>query len=89
MGNLKLIKVFCLVIFSLSLTSPYQNAEEDHGIETYSYDSFPKDKVALHMPCEESNIFATKCMCHIKCTDKTCANALRLCVKYKDSKYAH
>ena len=23
---------------------------------------FPPEKVALHLPCEESNMFATKCM---------------------------
>lgn len=39
-------------------------------------------KVALHMPCDESNVFATKCMCHLKCTDSKCSNAIKLCKKY-------
>lgn len=49
----------------------------------YDYNNFPKDVVALHMPCEESNMFATKCMCHIRCTDTTCTNAKALCAKYE------
>ena len=53
-------------------------------VETYTFQNFPKDKIALHMPCEESNMFATKCMCHLRCTDDTCLNAQELCVKYKD-----
>lgn len=53
------------------------------AIETYPLDKFPKDKVALHMPCEESNMFATKCMCHLKCTDLACNNAKQLCEKYE------
>lgn len=52
-------------------------------IETYTFDTFPKDKVAVHMPCEESNMFATKCMCHLKCTDSSCNNAKELCEKYE------
>lgn len=54
------------------------------SIETYQLDKFPKNKVALHMPCQESNMFATKCMCHLKCTDPTCKNAKELCEKYED-----
>jgi hypothetical protein len=49
----------------------------------YDFNSFPKDLVSLHMPCEESNMFATKCMCHIKCTDPKCNNARSLCSKYE------
>lgn len=55
-------------------------------IESYTFQTFPKDKIALHMPCEESNMFATKCMCHIKCTDNQCLNARKICEKYQDSK---
>lgn len=58
----------------------------EHEIETYTFQSFPKDKIALHMPCEESNMFATKCMCHIKCIDNQCLNAKRICEKYRNSK---
>lgn len=49
----------------------------------YNFNTFPKNIVALHMPCEESNVFATKCMCHIQCTDPTCSNARALCSKYE------
>jgi hypothetical protein len=49
----------------------------------YDYHNFPKDVVALHMPCEESNMFATKCMCHLKCTDTSCNSAKALCAKYE------
>jgi hypothetical protein len=54
-----------------------------NDIEVYRMDSFPKEKVAMHMPCEESNMFATKCMCHLRCTDQNCGNAITLCQKYK------
>lgn len=49
----------------------------------HDYNNFPKDVVALHMPCEESNMFATKCMCHIRCIDSSCVNAKALCQKYE------
>ncbi len=55
-------------------------------IEVYTFQNFPKNKIALHMPCEESNMFATKCMCHIKCTDNNCLNAKKICMKYRESK---
>jgi len=32
------------------------------GLEVFKMAEFPKSKIALHMPCEESNMFATKCM---------------------------
>lgn len=48
----------------------------------FDLNEFPKDLVALHMPCEESNMFATKCMCHLICTDNKCTNARNLCSKY-------
>lgn len=51
-------------------------------IMEYDFHKFPKDIVALHMPCEESNVFATKCMCHIRCTDSKCTNARDICNKY-------
>jgi hypothetical protein len=66
-----------------------QLATESHaasGIEVMRLEDFPKHKVALHMPCEESNMFATKCMCHIKCTEPSCTEAKKLCVKYETSK---
>jgi hypothetical protein len=51
----------------------------------YDFHKFPKDVVALHMPCEESNMFATKCMCHIRCTDNQCTNARNVCSKYSST----
>jgi len=53
-------------------------------IEIYVFSEFPKSKIALHMPCEESNMFATKCMCHIKCPEDTCQKAINLCEKYSN-----
>jgi hypothetical protein len=33
-----------------------------HGdIQVFEMSDFPKSIVALHMPCNESNVFATKC----------------------------
>lgn len=81
---------FCIILFSIFLLSLHsavlaalrkQNAAND--IEVYRMDSFPKEKVAMHMPCEESNMFATKCMCHLRCTDQNCGNAIALCQKYR------
>lgn len=57
-----------------------------HELVVVKLKDFPKDQIALHMPCEESNMFATKCMCHIKCKDSSCSNAKILCEKYSDSK---
>jgi hypothetical protein len=54
------------------------------GIETYRLDNFPKSKTSMHMPCAESEQFATNCACHIKCLDRDCQNAKKLCLKYKD-----
>ncbi len=53
----------------------------------YDFHAFPSDAlIAMHMPCNESNMFATKCMCHIKCTDNRCDNARSLCRKYQSSR---
>ena len=57
------------------------------SIVQYDYNNFPSNVVALHMPCQESNMFATKCMCHIKCIDNTCSNAKSICTKY-ESRYS-
>jgi hypothetical protein len=46
----------------------------------------PSTEIALHMPCNESNFFATKCMCHIQCTSAGCANAISLCSKYSTTR---
>ena len=64
------------------------NAEDNNNqftSETYRLDEFPKGKVALHFPCAESNIFATNCACHMKCSEPTCKAAYKVCEKYKDS----
>ena len=53
-------------------------------IETYRLDEFPNDKIALHFPCNESNMFATNCACHLKCREANCQAAFELCNKYKD-----
>lgn len=76
-----------VVLFAFDPYSIIQiRASAESQIETYNLDSFPKWKDALHMPCEESNMFATKCMCHIKCTDRSCDNARKICEKYETNK---
>lgn len=65
--------IFSAFIINLTLSVVFE----------YGYDNFPVEKVALHMPCEESNMFATKCMCHIICSDPKCENAKSLCEKYQ------
>lgn len=58
-------------------------------IETYTFQNFPKEKVAVHFSCAESNMFATNCACHLRCTDSQCDNAKNVCLKYasKGCKY--
>ena len=53
------------------------------GLESYRLDEFPPGVVGLHMSCEESNMFATNCACHIKCVERTCMAAWQLCEKYR------
>jgi hypothetical protein len=43
------------------------------------------NKIALHFSCSESNMFATNCACHVKCTDPLCNNAVNICEKYHKS----
>lgn len=59
------------------------NSSSD-SIETFTLSTFPNHrKIAMHFPCAESNVFPTKCMCHIRCLDKECRNAKEVCLKYK------
>ncbi|RYG66093.1 hypothetical protein EON64_10540 [archaeon] len=70
-------------LFSLVAYAP-SNFSADDGIETYTLSSFPNQrKIALHFPCAESDVFPTKCMCHIRCAGKDCLNARGICVKYR------
>jgi hypothetical protein len=80
---MKLLIFWVFRFLSLVLLSGEQLSHEK-GVEIYTFANFPKDKVALHMPCQESNMFATKCMCHLRCTSASCENAIKLCDKYKD-----
>ncbi len=82
--------VFCTIIlcllgkgkvFSFKF-GPVAGGDGDQ-VQVYTFSNFPSNKTALHMPCEESNMFATKCMCHIRCTTPNCENAIKLCDKYK------
>ena len=45
-------------------------------------EDFEEDRLALHFPCKESNMFATNCACHLRCTGASCANAVDVCNKY-------
>ncbi len=76
---------FCILFVEGDYFMNKYNNDRDEKIEMYTFQTFPKDKVALHMPCQESNMFATKCMCHLKCTDSKCSNAYKLCEKYRKS----
>ena len=73
--------LFIDIILLLGLCLLCRGLEND--IEVMKLADFPNNaKIALHMPCVESNMFATKCMCHLKCTDENCQNAINLCNKY-------
>lgn len=42
--------------------------------------------ISMHFSCPESNMFATNCACHLKCTTgKSCQNAVQLCKNYRIS----
>jgi hypothetical protein len=58
-------------------------------IETYRLDEFPEHLVSMHMPCVESEEFATNCACHIKCTSRNCQNAKDICYRYRDKGCAY
>ncbi len=76
--------LFCYLFFTTwQISFAVVSIKSQNDIEVYQLNSFPNQKVALHMPCEESNVFATKCMCHLRCTDPKCGNAIALCQKYK------
>jgi len=54
-------------------------------IEMYKLEAFPRDKVALHFSCAESELFATNCACHVRCRGGGCDNAKKICAKYRAS----
>ena len=58
-------------------------AELYPDLESDRLNSFPHHKISLHMPCVESNMFATNCACHIRCLEPSCKQAWELCEKYK------
>ena len=42
--------------------------------------------ISMHFFCPESNMFATNCACHLKCTSgEFCQNAVQVCKKYRIS----
>jgi hypothetical protein len=55
------------------------------GVERWTFETFPKDKVALHFACEEENVFATNCACHLHCRTPDCAEAVNLCDAYSST----
>ena len=73
--------LFLLIRCTFQITSNF--TELFPLIETYRLDNFPPEKVALHMSCSESNIFATNCACHIKCSEPECKRAYQICEKYR------
>lgn len=76
------VLAFLLIIQSIFPYDKHLRADFP-DLESYRIDDFPLDVVALHMSCEESNMFATNCACHIKCFDQTCKEAWQICEKYK------
>jgi hypothetical protein len=54
MRDMKFIYVIFVLCFRIGSSVGYDD------LEVYRMSDFPKSKVALHMPCEESNMFATK-----------------------------
>ena len=74
-------------IFLLLITSAFlidnNYAELYPDLESDRLNSFPHHKISLHMPCVESNMFATNCACHIRCLEPSCKQAWELCEKYK------
>lgn len=55
-------------------------------IEVMRLDAFPRNEIAMHFSCPESNMFATNCACHLRCRDgRTCSDAVAICEKYKTS----
>ena len=73
--------IFLLIRCTYQISSNF--SELFPFIETYRLDKFPTGKVALHMPCLESNMFATNCACHIFCTEPRCKRAYQVCEKYR------
>lgn len=81
--NLKsrLVTFFFLILPAYLFGSNYSELYPD--LESYRLNLFPNDKIALHMSCVESNMFATNCACHIRCQDPLCKQAWEICEKYK------
>ena len=77
------VALIVYVLF-LVLSFVFVEGKENQKVKVYTFATFPQNEVALHMPCQESNMFATKCMCHIRCTSPKCDNAIRLCEKYSE-----
>lgn len=60
------------------------NANRVH-VELWTFETFPKNKVALHFACKESNVFSTNCACHLRCRTPDCAEAVSLCDAYSST----
>ena len=82
MSEFRLIFILLLAVNSVKVKSMFSSTK---SIEKHTFEDFPSDRIALHFPCKESNMFATNCACHVKCTELTCQNAMDLCKKYRDS----
>jgi hypothetical protein len=53
-------------------------------VEKHEMAAFSKmDKIAMHFPCAEANVFHSKCACHVRCPSADCSNAVSLCKKYE------
>lgn len=76
--------ILSLLLGILAASASSSSSSSSSAIEVYDLGAFPNEhKVAMHMPCEESNVFPTKCMCHMRCSDPQCANAANLCRRYE------
>lgn len=79
-----LLPLLTLLFQLIFLSSKVVGVEPDVALETYNFHEFPKNKIALHFSCKESNMFATNCACHLRCTDSQCENAKKICKKYEE-----
>lgn len=57
--------LFMLTAFVSAKLLRLGDLEKREKIVVMNMNEFPRDEIAMHMPCEESNMFATKCMVHM------------------------
>lgn len=74
------------VVASVSSGGVLKKNSSSDVVVVLPLNDFPRDVVALHFPCAESNMFATNCACHLRCRDRGCKDAVQLCERYHSSR---